>query len=99
MDVEIDQQDKVKGDEEMDEEGLDQDEQHDENDITTEEAAIPRVCMNPGRPSKREIEEHEATHMPYRSWCPHCVRGRGQASPHPRGKTKPENQLPTIALD
>ena len=65
----------------------------------TEEAAQCRVCVSPNTPSKREREEHEVTHLPFRSWCPHCVRGRGQASPHVHGKEKEENRLPTIALD
>ena len=32
--------------------------------------------------SRKEREEHELTHIPYRSWCPHCVRGRGRNQPH-----------------
>ena len=33
---------------------------------------------SPQEPSKEEREEHERTHMPFRSWCRHCVRGRGK---------------------
>ena len=48
---------------------------------------------NPGRnttapnvktPAKAEVEEHEKTHLPFRSWCKACVKGRGVASPHAR---------------
>ena len=28
--------------------------------------------------SKEEREEHERTHIPYRSWCRACVKGRGR---------------------
>ena len=35
----------------------------------------PKVLRDPGQPSQKEREEHEATHLPFRSWCPHCVRG------------------------
>ena len=28
--------------------------------------------------SKEEREEHERTHLPYRSWCEVCVKARGR---------------------
>ena len=37
----------------------------------------------PGTPSPSEREEHELSHIPLRSWCPHCMRGKTKASPHP----------------
>ena len=33
-------------------------------------------------PSKAERAEHERTHLPYRTWCKHCVAGRGVATRH-----------------
>ena len=36
----------------------------------------------PKEPTEREIAEHKITHMPYRSWCPHCVAASAKASPH-----------------
>ena len=45
----------------------------------------PSVMPSPYTPSKKEVEEHEVAHWPYRSWCPDCVRGRGRPTPH-RGK-------------
>ena len=38
----------------------------------------------PKAPTKKEREEHERTHVPYRSWCKHCVRGRGRNKHHAR---------------
>ena len=35
-----------------------------------------------GLPSMREVEEHYWTNVPYRNWCPHCVRGRGKDLDH-----------------
>ena len=32
--------------------------------------------QDPKEPTKEEMEEHEKTHMPFRSWSRHCVRGR-----------------------
>ena len=41
--------------------------------------------QDPKEPSKEEREEHEKTHLPYRSWCRHCVRGRGKHRAHRDG--------------
>ena len=27
------------------------------------------------QPSQQEREEHEMTHLPFRSWCRHCIMG------------------------
>ena len=50
-----------------------------------EELAAPdwRVRAGPrNRPTQREREEHEATHVPFRDWCAHCMMGRGHPSSH-----------------
>ena len=38
--------------------------------------------QSPGKPSLEEVEHHNLTHLPYRSWCRHCVRGRKKELPH-----------------
>ena len=50
------------------------------------------------KPSQREIDEHERTHMPFRSWCEHCVKGRAQSTPHYH-RDHSEDQVPTISWD
>ena len=51
----------------------------------------------PAKPSRAEQEEHYATgHAAYRSWCEHCVRGRGRAAPHAEA---PEGELPEVGAD
>ena len=37
---------------------------------------------DPKEPSEEERRNHELTHLPYRSWCRHCVGGRGTNAPH-----------------
>ena len=32
--------------------------------------------------SEIEVEQHELTHLPSRSFCRHCVRAEGKESPH-----------------
>ena len=42
------------------------------------------ACVGAGMPATRaEVDEHMLTHLPYRNWCPHCIRGRGARSPGP----------------
>ena len=33
-------------------------------------------------PSEAEVEQHEPTHLPFRSWCRHCARAKSKESPH-----------------
>ena len=47
-----------------------------------EEGRRLRSIGDPRLPSVREVEEHNLTHLPYRNWCPHCVRGRGKDLDH-----------------
>ena len=49
-----------------------------EDDECEDEGEKPKVLRDPGLPSKRQREEHDVTHIPYRSWCSHCVRGSGR---------------------
>ena len=51
---------------------------------TVQDAERVRTISNPGQPSQKECEEHEATHAQYRSRCIACVRGRGIAMKHHR---------------
>ena len=44
-------------------------------------AAKPKGLPTPVLPTKEEIELHELTHLPYRSWCDVCVRSRGKQDP------------------
>ena len=53
-------------------------------DEEDEEARRAKVRKSPKGPTKVEREEHEATHLPFREWCRHCVRGRGGSKPHRR---------------
>ena len=48
--------------------------QEDKEEENTEEGRRPATLQAPLRVSKQEREEHELTHMPYRSWCPICVQ-------------------------
>ena len=52
----------------------------------------------PLKPTPQEVEEHLVSHIPFRSWCSSCVRGRGPSFRHVRVDHDSE-RLPTIAVD
>ena len=78
----------------------DEDEKIDHEDFEEKPQRI-KVQRTPKQPSTREREEHEVTHMPYRTWCKFCVSGRGIASHHhvKRAEEGEEGKLPTIGMD
>ena len=47
-------------------------------DVADEEGECPKVLRDPGTPTQQQKAEHETTHLPFRSWCEHCVRGSGR---------------------
>ena len=56
---------------------------------------------DPGQPSKRAREEHEATHAQYRRWCVAFVRGRRIAMQHHRTTDagSDDGRLHTFVMD
>ena len=61
-----------------------------------EDCEETKVSPDPGMPSQSEIDEHNATHHPYRSWCEFCVKARGEGEHHTAG---PASGVPVIAFD
>ena len=45
------------------------------------EGHAPVLLRSPIRPSAEDVERHDATHVPYRNWCPTCVAARGKEAP------------------
>jgi len=68
-----------------------------------EEEVKQKEIRSPGQPTKAEKERHELTHYPFRSWCKHCVRGKGKENPHRRSKVaegkEDEKEVPEIHID
>ena len=76
-----------------------------ENDPTSskptgdEECQPPRVLRDPGAPSQKDIDEHEAGgHATYRTWCEACVEDRGVGEHH-FGDKGQKSKIPTLTLD
>ena len=67
-------------------------------DVVSEGQAIKMRTV--GKPaSLKEFEEHMTSHIPYRSWCKHCIRGRGQSDHHRHQLGGGDQEVPTISLD
>ena len=46
------------------------------DEVETQGAAPLKTALAPTKPSAADVEEHNVTHIPYRSWCGSCVEGR-----------------------
>ena len=49
-------------------------------------------------PTAREVEEHNMDHAKFRSWCPHCVKGKAGAYGH-RAREDKEHKIPRVSVD
>ena len=54
--------------------------------------------LDPREPTAEERREHELTHVPYRNWCEHCVKGRGKEEAC-RKRAEEESGVPEIHMD
>ena len=74
--------------------GLEEDEMSDEEEfqngteanrlrVKEEAGGIVKRLLDPRLPSKEEVKEHELSgHLPYRNWCPSCVKAKGKDLDH-----------------
>ena len=51
-------------------------------DDDAEEGQKARFISKPCMPSKKEVDQHNVSHVPYRNWCPHCVKGKRKGKAH-----------------
>mgnify|MGYP007058465957 CR=1 FL=1 len=69
----------------------------DDEDVTDEGAEV-KVAQVANLPTREEVEAHNAAHVPFRSWCPHCVKGKSKCGAHFKQR-EVEHEVPTISLD
>ena len=68
-----------------------------EEDETWEKPNIIKESM---KPTKAEADEHMVTHVPFRSWCPICVKGKSNVKGHYRRSTENvDSEVPVISID
>ena len=63
------------------------------------EGRVPAILRRPHEPTQAEIDEHMCCHIPYRNWCPHCVRGRGRNAAHKALAAEQGHAIDTHAMD
>ena len=70
-----------------------------DGDMVQEAEELKSVRV-PVLPSKEEVEAHNVSHLPSRSWCSACLRGRGLSLGHHKvdAKTKEAEQMPVISV-
>ena len=57
-----------------------------------------KLLPTPILPSPEEFALHRNDHIPYRSWCDHCVEGSGREAAHHHAKHG-ERVIPTVGFD
>ena len=68
-------------------------------DDAPEEAPVKRLA-NPSDPMPEEREKHMTSHLPFRGWCPICVKAKGREDAHyKQTKEQKEKGLPRMAMD
>ena len=61
---------------------------------------VQRPLRDPGMHTAQEIEEHNISHIPFRPWCLHCLRGKGKDT-HSRSVKGnfAEDLVPRVRMD
>ena len=62
-----------------------------------EDVADFKHASSPQQPSADDVERHRVDHLPYRSWCKHCIMGRGVGPAHKTIDAK--SQTPIVGID
>ena len=66
-----------------------------EQETSDRHARVPKGLKVTGEPSSSERKQHELTHLPFRDWCPHCVKAKGRHGP----AKKQIDRQPVIQVD
>ena len=64
-----------------------------------DEALRPKSVAVPIPPSRQERLEHELTHLPFRSWCEFCVKGKCKADQHRATGQLAASEIPVVSFD
>ena len=60
----------------------------------------PNIVKESVKPTKTEVDEHMVTHVPFRSWCPICVKGKSNVKGHYRISSENiESEVPVVSID
>jgi hypothetical protein len=62
------------------------------------EERVSKSLFDPAQPTSRQIDDHDRTHLPYRSWCKWCVEAKGREDAHSRVQTD-DGGLPVVGME
>jgi len=68
-----------------------------EDDPRDEDCEPMRRAPRPYQPTPKEIEDHNETHYPPRTWCKFCIEGKSLGEQRGHGLT--ESSVPIVACD
>ena len=63
------------------------------------DVAPVNMAPRPKRPSQVEVDEHMFSHLPYWSWCAHCVKGKAKSKKLRRASHVSDRDIPLVAID
>ena len=61
-----------------------------------QEANVPKYGF---RPTPEEVEKHNMTHIPFRSWCAYCVAGKAKTDAHKQSELCKPDGVNVVSLD
>ena len=64
----------------------------------SEEARVVGTQRIMVKPKKEEYEQHMITHIPYRTWCEFCVRGKAKNDMHATASEE-SREIPMMSCD
>lgn len=68
--------------------------------VAYEGEGAAKSARTPGKPTQQEIEDHELSHCPPRSWCDHCVKGQAKDDPSKKvAGDLAESDVTRVAMD
>ena len=69
-------------------------------DLDADEVIQPATPLpQPIVPTAAQIEAHNLTHLPYRTWCPHCVAARRPNTHHRASSSDSHRTAPLLVAD
>ena len=71
----------------------------DDDDEVQSGSRIVKRMLDPKLPSEEEVDAHNITHIPYRNWCHHCIKGRGKEMNHQKRDPAEQNGISEYHLD
>jgi hypothetical protein len=75
-----------------------EDEEEEDKDEEYGERTVKKVKQLM-KPSPDAVEAHERTHLPFRSWCEACVKGRGKEEACRKRDGEGDRDIPEVHFD